>query len=338
MCNNKINAKYLRNIKEEAYQIFEKENNFQALKCIKYFFSFLGKSFSFIFKEKETLFFTILQIICIPLIFYLCLDILKIFPKNSPLISFTIWTLLCIAIIYFSINFFTFCIGASYILNSQKHKSTIASSLQIVCNKISHIWLIFCLDGWWTIKQILLRFFSRKHHKTIFIRTSKDEAIYLSWKISSLGFISSIICGRNIDQAKKDCLSLIKNKKELIQLRLGFSAICWILHILCIISILLFIPKEVPKDVYYVKMYVFMPITISIIFILLIIRPIYIISSFMVYIDYVNKQNIKINLPEKSILWSIIDTVILIATISILIIYHENILELFNIKRYLGVN
>ena len=58
----------------------------------------------------------------------------------------------------------------------------------------------------------------------------------------------------------------------------------------------------------------------------------------MVYIDYINKQNIKINLPEKSILWSIIDTVILIATISILIIYHENILELFNIKRYLGVN
>ena len=108
--------------------------------------------------------------------------------------------------------------------------------------------------------------------------------------------------GRFIES--KMVLALVVFAVIMIKLRLGYSFICWIIGIGCYVGVIFFfsclgkLPDE--YDVYTWYFYAGFPLIIALLTIIVLFRPLYIISACRIYINYACDEGIQPNLPKKS--------------------------------------
>ena len=343
-------------IKQEIYSLKDGAySNYQEAECpsktesCKGFFRSGCASLHFIFSEKENILFALLQLAVVGLGYFLWTQMLNWIPQEvwdeikndcddgaSILdIILLVWSFVCVGIVAYPLGILTSCMGASYILRFQGKPSTIAECLKIVMHRSWTMWIFSWLDGWWTVLRILERL-PKKNDRTPRSVKIRNEIIYQAWKMASLGFMPALICGRSVSEACKDSLSLLKNKfVQLAKLRLGYSAICWILAIACYLGtfILMATTQIIPKmggehnTIYSFYFITGFPVVVTLTFIMVIFRPIYIISACRIYAFYTREKNIEIKLPETSskVISSLIAFTVLLIIIAVVVLYRDQL-------------
>lgn len=317
---DKLTKSDLEQLRSEVATITQSEEKPDILSSMGGFFTNCAKSFRFILSEKENIVFALLQLASIGLGYYLWVQILDWIPddvwqemrkdkdNNSGGIAnliILLWSFVCVGITAFPIGFFTSCMGASFILRFNGQKSTVVNCVHLALNRLWSIWIFSWVDGWWTVNRILERL-PKKKNRTPTSRKILNEAIYQAWKLATLGFLPAIISGRTIADSIKDTISLTKNRFiDLAKLRVAYSAICWILGIgayVLLIFILIKYPNLMSSEnkIYNFYMLAGLPMMFALTFIMIIFRPLYIISSFRIYANYMREKRITITLPQKS--------------------------------------
>ncbi len=308
----------LVDLKSSAVTAIENKKRSSRTDSVKSFFGNGAASLYFIFSEKENILFAFLQLAVIALGYYLWVQMLDWIPqsvwddvKNSDdentllNIVFIVWSFVCVGLVAYPLGILTACMGASYILRFQGRESTIAECLKVVLGKSWTLWVFSWFDGWWTVRRILERL-PKKNDRTPRWVKMANEAAYQAWKMATLGFIPAIICGRGLADACKDSLSVLKDRfLPLFKLRAAYSLICWLFGIGSYLGVFLMLPYMKNWAGFHNGIYTFYffagaPAVFCLIFIMLIFRPIYIISACRIYAFYAKEKDIEIKLPQKS--------------------------------------
>ena len=335
--------KALKQLKENAYREYKNKKKPSIKEALPYFGRCILYSSKLIFKEKEIITFAILQLVCIGLGYYLWVQMLDWIPEDvwesakdsdssSPAgIVLWLWSLLCIALTAYPLGLLTACMGAAHFLHESGEESTIAKCFRIVLPNAWPIWIFSWFDAWWTVDRIIERLPKKRDpvrlsHKLI------NESIYQAWKIASLGFLPALIIGRGVINSYKDSLGLLKaHFKTICQLRIAYSAICWILGIASYVGTFFIAPyifshMSSDNDMYTFYVFVGAPILITLFFIQVVFRPIYILSAYRIYSNYARENNIPVQLPTVSKFSSTIVTFFVLAlTIGTVFLYKDTL-------------
>lgn len=313
--------KALTDLKQDAYEECQDKEKPGVGNSLSYFGRCVLYSSKLIFTEKEIITFAILQLVCIGLGYLLWVQILDWIPEEvwaserksngGHLLDlvFLLWSFLCVGITTYPIGILTACMGAAHFLHEKGEESTIAKCLRIVMPRAFPIWIFSWIDGWWTINRIIERL-PKKRDRVPLAQKLINEAIYQAWKVASLGFLPALIIGRSVKDGCKDSLGLLKTHfKTICQLRVAYSAICWIFGIGCYV-VLIYMARQISlhmrseNDMYTVYMMVLLPLILTLFFIQVFFRPIYILSACRIYSNYIRENDIKVELPTVSKFYS----------------------------------
>lgn len=305
----------LKELKTQSSSLTQKKVRPGKVESIGGFFNNGAVSLHFIFKEKENIVFALLQLVVIGIMYFLWAKSLSFIPEEywrdentDDLVSFIVflWSFVLVGIATFPLGILTACMCASYLLHFEGRTSTVAECLKIVLPKSWSIWVFSWFDGWWTALQILERL-PKKNDKTPLSVKLAHEAAYQAWKLASLGVIPSLLSGIGIAKAAQNSISLLSSKFSMLaKLRLGYSIICWIFGVGAYVS-MFFLARylyDVPqfatllKSVSGIYLFAGIPTIVALVFIMLVFRPIYIISACRIYAFNAREHNQPILLPE----------------------------------------
>ena len=130
-------------------------------------------------------------------------------------------------------------------------------------------------------------------------RLVKTEALYYAWKVGSAGVLPSIITGNNLIKSGQESIYFVKdNFKEIGKLRLAYSSICWIVGIGAYVGTFLILTFLDEFDVFKAYLLACIPIVASLLIVILILRPIYVITICNLYSDYLISKGRTADLPE----------------------------------------
>lgn len=133
-----------------------------------------------------------------------------------------------------------------------------------------------------------------------------SEALYYAWKLGVAGVLPSILTGNNLIQAGKNSVLFVKeNFLEVAKLRAGYSALCWIAGVAAYAgAIFLFMvldttPQghEIFGDIYTFFFWAAVPILIAVSFVVLLLRPIYVLALCDLYSDYLSRKEQEVAQP-----------------------------------------
>ncbi|MBQ7413759.1 MAG: hypothetical protein IJV07_05785 [Alphaproteobacteria bacterium] len=324
--------KALEKLKKEAYQEYKTEDKPTKKESLSYFGRCVLYSSKLIFREKEIMTFALLQLVCIGLGYYLWVQMLDWIPeevwestKNSDNGSpadyvLLLWSFICVGLTTYPLGLLTACMGAAHFLHENGEESTIAKCFRIVLPRAWPIWIFSWIDGWWTVDRILERL-PKKRDRVPLSQKLVNEAIYQAWKMVSLGFLPALIIGRNVTDGCKDSLGLLRTHfKSVCQLRIAYSALCWIFGIGSYIGCIFMAPfiishMSCDNDMYIFYVFAGIPMLIALFFIQVFFRPIYILSACRIYSNYVRENNIPVTLPTVSKFSSTIVVFLVLAVI-----------------------
>lgn len=335
--------KQLKSLKEDAHKSYRQEEKPGKIAAATGFFHSCGEAIYFILTEKENIVFALLSLITISMGYFIGTQVLDWIPQEiwdsaddeeHTIVSLILllWFFICVGLVAYPLGILTACMGASYILRFQGRQSTIAECLKIVMPKAWTLWIFSWLDGWWTFMRILERL-PKKNDRTPRSTKIYNEMVYQAWKLATLGFIPATVCGRNLGDACKDSLLLIKKRfRDLAILRLGYSIICWIIAIAAYVGVFLtaiYFPdiKFGNNEIYSFYFIAAFPIILSLSIIMLIFRPIYIIAACRIYAFYARENQIDIKLPEKSAraLSTLVCFILLLAALLITAVFRDEL-------------
>ena len=309
--------KGLEDISKDINEFLIDEDKPDKQTSIENFLTDFKYAYSLIFKEKEIIFFSLMQWVAIGAAYYLWTLVLGWIPEDVWKavadkreydkiynILFVIWSFLCVGFAAAFIGVFSACIGAVNFLARQNRESTIPVCLKIVLNNIINIWLFHWIDGWITVRTILERLPSkRKSHIPMIVR----EALYYAWKLGTIGMLPGLIIGYSLPRAARNSIGFVKQKlARTAGLRVGYSTLCWIIGILAYVVAFFFMAYFGPKgevntiiQVFYI--YAGVPILAATGIVVLFLRPVYIIVSCNIYSDYLEENRRKITLNENPV-------------------------------------
>lgn len=310
-------GKSLQSLKAGAGSIVENNEKPKRGAAVASYLNSGAVSLRFIFGEKENIAFAFLQWVVIGIAYYLWVQVLSLVPEEvwncdngnyAAGIILLIWSIVCVGLAAYPLGLLTACMNASYILRFTGRESTVAECLKIVLPKSWSLWVFSWFDGWWTVMRILERL-PKKNDRTPLAVKMLNEAIYQGWKLASLGFIPALLSGRDVGEACGDSLKMLKERfSMLIKLRVGYSLVCWgfgIFGYLGMFVLLRMLPELSGRIlennvVYGVYLLAGVPLLAVLIFIMLVFRPVYVISACRIYAFYAREKGMKIKLPESS--------------------------------------
>ena len=298
-------------LKTKAYKETDFSENPGYFGSIGSFFTSIAASLRFIFTEKENIVFALLQWATIALVYFIWTQGLSWIPEEiwkndtentAANIILLVWSLACVGLAAFPLGILTACMNASCLLRFQNKESTFTDCMKAAFSRAGTLWIFSWIDGWWTVKRILERLPKKNDHSSRAVKYER-EILYQLWKMISLGFIPALLYGRSFKDACKDSLFLLKKRfLPLIKLRLGYSFTCWIVGIGCYTGTVLFfcymdkMPDE--YDIYSWYFYAGFPLILALLIIMILFRPLYIISACRIYINYDCDVGITPNLPQ----------------------------------------
>ena len=303
----------LDKLKMEAYHETDFSENPGYFGSIGGFFRSIATSLRFVLTEKENIVFALLQWATIALVYFIWVQGLSWIPEEvwkndtentAANLILLVWSLACVGLAAFPLGILTACMNASCLLRFQNKESTFTDCLRIAFGRAGTIWIFSWIDGWWTVKSIIERL-PKKNDRTSRAVKLEREIIYQLWKMISLGFIPALLYGRSFKDACKDSLLLLKKRfVPLIKLRLGYSFMCWIIGIGCYASVIFFFafmdnsPDE--YDIYSWYFYAGFPLIIALLIIMILFRPLYIISACRIYVNYACDEGITPDMPQRT--------------------------------------
>ena len=307
----------LETLKHEACNHVSEQEKPSMLESIGGFGKQAANSLYFILTEKENIIFAVLQLACIVLGYYIWVQVLSWIPdevwkasqedKEGTFVNILLWlwSFACVGLVTLPLGLFTAFMSASYILRSEGKESTVAECLKVALPKAWPIWVFSWIDGWWTVQRIAERL-PKKNDRTSLSTKLRNEIVYNAWKAASLGFIPALLFGRGAVEAGRDSVRLMVDRfAPLVKLRLAYALICWIVGIGSYVS-LFFIGQYILSamhsdyDMYTFYFYCGLPMIVALLIIMIIFRPLYIISACRIYTGYAHGQGIKAELPQSS--------------------------------------
>jgi hypothetical protein len=270
------------------------------------------------FLEKELLTFSLLQWVCIGLGYYLWLQMLGWIPEEAwrrasnsdgatpaDLILF-VWSFLIVGATAFPLGLLSGCMGAVHVLNRQGKESTIAACLKIVLPRAWPLWIFHWIDAWWTVNRILDRL-PKKNDRRTAAQKAVSEALYYAWKVATIGILPGLVTGRGLIDAGKRSVDLVRTKLgDVMLLRAGYSALCWIVGIAAYAGTIYFFvafpelvnfKAPVESQIYKFYFWAGIPLMAAVGCVMMFLRPIYVISACDIYADYVEQKQESLMLP-----------------------------------------
>ena len=316
----KLSKDYLKQLRSQAKSVLEENEKPGKITSLGGFFSESAKSLRFILSEKENLMFALLQLVSIGLCYYLWIQVLNWIPEdvwkevakdnrdNGGLIDLIVlgWGFICVGIAAYPIGIFTSCICASFLLRFSGRQSTLLECLKIAMHRSKTVWVFSWIDGWWTVMRILERL-PKKNDRTPRATKILNELLYQAWKLVSLGFVPALIGGRSVKDAGKDSLLMLQKRfVNVAKLRFGYSVVCWIIGILSYVSAIFFAIKAPSyfhangSSMYGFYMLIGIPMLFCLSIIMLLFRPLYLVSACRIYVNYARDNNVHLDLPTSS--------------------------------------
>jgi hypothetical protein len=313
----KKTLKKLDFVKEEIHKIPGSDKKPRRGTALKYFFVSTRESIGLIFKEKEIIFFALLQWVAIALGYYLWIQMLNWIPEevwrsteNSDSGSIAdvvllLWSFVVVGLVALPIGILTACIGAVHLLHRQGKSSTIATCLSIVIPRAGRLWFFQWIDSWITVKQILKRLPKKRDWPP----SALSEALYYAWKLGTLGIPFALLTGRGLIESGKQSVMLVKDKlADTMLLRTGYSVISWIIGIVAYVGTIFFfiyfdnlVPQgEAYSVVFDIYFWAGVPLLVAVGIIQLFVRPIFILSSAKLFADYIDTKEEKLMFPTTS--------------------------------------
>lgn len=327
-------------LKTKAYKETDFSENPGYFGSIGSFFTSIAASLRFIFTEKENIVFALLQWATIALVYFIWIQGLSWIPEEiwkndtentAANLILLVWSLACVGLAAFPLGILTACMNASCLLRFQNKESTFTDCMKAAFSRAGTLWIFSWIDGWWTVKRILERLPKKNDHTSRAVKYER-EILYQLWKMISLGFIPALLYGRSFKDACKDSLFLLKKRfLPLIKLRLGYSFVCWIVGIGCYTGTVLFfcymdkMPDE--YDIYSWYFYAGLPLILALLIIMILFRPLYIISACRIYINYACDEGITPNLPQRTSAFTNILVIFLCfaAIIGVVLLFHQQL-------------
>ena len=330
----------LDTLRQKAYKETDFSENPGYFGSIGGFFTSIAASLRFVFTEKENIVFALLQWATIALVYFIWTQGLSWIPEEiwkndtentAANLILLVWSLACVGLAAFPLGILTACMNASCLLRFQNKESTFTDCMKAAFSRAGTLWIFSWIDGWWTVKRILERL-PKKNDRTLRSVKIEREIIYQLWKMISLGFIPALLYGRSFKDACKDSLFLLKKRfLPLIKLLLGYYFVCCIVGIGCYAGTVLFfcymdkMPDE--YDIYSWYFYAGFPLIIALLTIIVLFRPLYIISACRIYINYACDEGITPNLPQRTSAFTNILVIFLCfaAIIGVVLLFHQQL-------------
>lgn len=270
------------------------------------------------FLEKELFTFAVLQWACIAAGYYLWVQMIGWIPEEvwreagnsegtsiADLILFA-WSFFVVGAVAFPLGLLSGCMGATHFLNRMGRKSTIAACLKMVLPRAWPLWIFHWIDGWWTVNRILDRL-PKKNDRRSAAAKALSEALYYAWKVATIGILPALVTGRGLIDSGKRSIDLVRRKfADVAILRAGYSGLCWILGIGTYIGTIIFFIKfpglvdfnlPVERTIFKFYFWAGVPIVASVGVVMLLLRPVYVISACDIYADYVSEREENLMLP-----------------------------------------
>jgi DNA-directed RNA polymerase subunit RPC12/RpoP len=276
------------------------------LQGVRGFFARAIYALGLMFREKEIIVFSLLQCSAIGIAYYVWVQVLGWIPEEtwrnaseSDGVSTTdilvgVWSILCVGLAAFPLGILSGCMGAVHFLHQQGQDSSIARCLQIILPQSGRLWVFHWIDGMITCKQIVERLPKKGEKRRSAADRALSEALYYAWKLGTIGILPSLVLGKDLISACKDSLGLVKGRfLDVSLLRLGYSAVCWVVGVLtCVGTVYLFYKTgffhETMNQAGGVQIYDFfvfagVPLLVAVAIIQVFIRPIFIIAVCDIY-------------------------------------------------------
>jgi|TARA_B110001454_G_scaffold138834_1_gene128984 hypothetical protein len=276
------------------------------------------------FKEKEIFFFGFLQLLAIMTGYAIWLQALNWIPQETwneiqhcidrgeddcsvmVDLSLYLWGLVVIIIVSFPVGILSCAIGTTHFLYTQKEESTVFKCLNAAFSNAWPIWKFHIIDSYITVNRIIQRLPSKNDHRTP-AQIILQEAAYYAWKVGTAGMIPSLILGNKLITSGRLSVKFTKSKfKEVAALRAAYSSLCWIVAITSYIGAIflnMIFEQELTVETGNIAIgtfyfYMMVPICVATMCVVVILRPIYILSICNIYDDYLKEENEKAELPN----------------------------------------
>lgn len=271
-----------------------------------------------ILKEKELIVFALLQWACIAAGYYLWVEIIGWIPEEAWRRSsnsdgatigdliLLLWSFAVVGMVAFPLGILSGAMGAVHVQNRLGRESTVAGCLKLALPRAMPLWIFHWIDAWWTVNRILDRLPKKRDRRTP-LEKAMSEALYYAWKVATIGILPGLVTGRGLIDAGKRSVGMVKDRfKDVVILRGGYSALCWIVGVGAYIGTIVFfvmfpdlvdfnLPTE--KNIYTFYFWAGVPIVVATGVVVLFLRPIYIISACDIYADYVRERGENLVLP-----------------------------------------
>lgn len=272
------------------------------------FFNSIPEALEMLRKEPEILIFIVLQWVVIGLAYFAWIQMLQWIPDrvwdaiqtanadNRKLtldlinIALFAWSIFIVIVASYPISICNSAMIAVHDLRASQQKVTLTKCFAVATHHLGRIWAFTSLDAWITLSTILKRL-PKKGGRTF---TPMDELLYYAWKVATIAVVPALINGRDFVQAGKDSIRLLTTQPgRAIGLRLGYSAVCWIVGILAYITGIFILgasgftmhDKHAIYNFYFIMA---IPILFAVGVICILVRPIFLLGTAKFYTDSIN--------------------------------------------------
>ena len=275
-------------------------------------------------KEKEIFFFGLLQLLVIMVGYIFWLQVLNWIPQDiwnevqacidrgeddcTGIIDIALylWGMAIVVIISFPVGILSCSIGTTHFLVSRNEESTVLKCLNASFSNAWAIWKFHAIDGYITIDRILERLPKDDDTRTPADK-ALEEAAYYAWKVGTAGMVPNLILGNKLIPSGISSINFVKSKfKEVASLRGAYSSICWLIAILSYIGAIILTAVfedqltlstgEIEIGAFY--NYMIIPICFATLSVVVVLRPLYIISICDLYSDYLEENKEEAELPD----------------------------------------
>jgi hypothetical protein len=271
------------------------------------FFSNIPVVMKLLGEEPEILLFVVFQWIVICLAYVAWTQMLRWIPdgiwtaareasSHNEKGSFDLINLVLLGWSFFIVFLASYPIGlcnaamvAVHDLRTCGEQVTIAKCLVIADRHLGRIWMFTALDGWITVSAILDRLPKKHYH-----RTALDELLYYAWKVGTIGVVPALVNGRDFMSAGRDSVKLLSEEtSRALGLRLGYSAVCWVVGVLSYVGAIIIYAKfgdrgEGPNYIYHFYILATVPILVSVGIVSVLVRPFYLLGVAKFYTDVID--------------------------------------------------
>lgn len=195
------------------------------------------------------------------------------------------WSFLIVCVASYPIGLCNAAMVAVHDLRTAGQEVTIGRCLAVADRHLGRIWLFTVIDSWITVTAILARLPKKHQH-----RTALDELLYYAWKVATMGVVPALVNGRDFVAAGKDSIRLLEwQPQRALGLRLGYSAMCWLVGIASYICAVLLLRNgwatNRPHYIYEAYLLVAIPAFVAAGIVAVVIRPFYLLSVARFYTD-----------------------------------------------------